>query len=215
MQVSTKDAGWQDSGAALRRKLAVDALVNRMLFGDEEPLSCLMINLPGALAHQIQEWVEVNIQDEDLYVDEEDDCRGETETHVTLKFGLLEQKPSEKTAEIIQDCEPFDIKLTGVGLFRSEKYDVVWVGVESPGLHALNRDISAQVPVRDTFSTYNPHVTVAYVQKGTADHLKGQQVIQQEGKLGSQSPEKATFQATEVVFSSGDRTCKKVIPLGS
>lgn len=61
--------------------------------------------------------------------------------------------------------------LKGVGRFDGDENDPLWVGVDVPGLEALQRDLAETLTVAgftlSTHGTYVPHVTVAYLPKDT------------------------------------------------
>ncbi len=67
------------------------------------------------------------------------------------------------------------MKTGKVGVFRpaGKPYEVVWLGVESPMVHALNQTIKDNVPTVDTQPTYIPHITIAYVLPGLGQQWEG------------------------------------------
>ena len=92
--------------------------------------------------------------------------------HITVKYGLHTQDP-KPVASVLKGSRPVRFKLGRTSLFSPEgkEYDVVKVDVESPDLQRLNAKLRAALKATDTFPTYKPHVTVAYVKRGL-----GQQV---------------------------------------
>jgi len=133
------------------------------------------ITVPGEFGDFLIQWGELNIPDDVLFVEEDGGAGREKEPHITVKYGLEVNDVPEALREVAATTKPFAVKLLNVSLFTTNpKFDVVKLGVQSAALHELNRRISDVVPHQDTYPTYNPHLTIAYVQKGTCDHLEGE-----------------------------------------
>lgn len=165
--------------------------------------SSTQINLPQEMADQIMAWGRANIHDTDLYVDADGDCGREDEIHVTVKFGLVADRPSKELLDIISKTEEFEIRLQPVSLFRNDEFDVVKLGVVSPGLRELNRRVSSSCENEDKYPDYQPHVTIAYVKKGRGDRLEGQSPWDGYQKMGvTNIGQKGVFTASEFQFSS-------------
>ena len=140
--------------------------------------SCMMIVLPKEHADFIQRWSAQNILDGVLYHDPKDDTKGrETETHITVKWGIELAEPDARLKKLVALTKAFPVKLGKVSLFQQEAYDVVKIDVESPWLRAMNARVRAAVPNKETHPAYHPHMTLAYVQKGTCDQLVGQDLF--------------------------------------
>ena len=132
------------------------------------------IKLPPEMADFLIDWGRVNVPEDALFEDEDGGKGQEREPHCTVKSGLLSREVPEALREIAKDTRPFPVYIGNVSLFSTNpKYDVVKLDVESPALRELNRRVSAAVPHEDTHPQYNPHVTIAYVIKGTCDQLVG------------------------------------------
>lgn len=127
------------------------------------------IKLPDEVADFIIDWGRLNIPDDAI----SEDGR-ENDIHVTVKYGLLDHELPEALKEIAKTTPPFPVILGTVSLFTTNpKFDVVKIDVESPALRLLNKRV-AELPHEDTYPEYKPHVTIAYVVKGTCDHLEGE-----------------------------------------
>jgi len=180
---------------------AAKMLVATLLEGHS--YSCVMINLPDELADRINSWGKQQIPDTALFVDKDGGMGREEETHVTVKFGLLDAMPSPELKDVFRNTQPFDIELKPITLFRQDDYDVVKMDVISAQLHALNREVCNVAPHHDTHPEYHPHVTIAYVKKGTCDRLEGVSPFDDPVKLGVSSlGTDGKFTAKSVVFSS-------------
>jgi hypothetical protein len=170
-----------------------------LLQEDVYKFSCTQIQAPADIAGFLMQWGKQNIPEENLYYDEKGDNGREVEPHVTVKYGLQIPAPNQALLQIIGTTKPFKVKLGLVSLFENPKFDVVKVDVDSPELHQLNRAISEAIPCKDTFPDYHPHMTIAYVKKGTGRALNGKNVFVDAPDVGS------AFWAGNILFTgSGD-----------
>lgn len=146
-----------------------------ILLEDKGPhkYSCVMINLPEELSQEIIAWGRLQVKDEDVFVDEKGGMGREDEPHVTVLYGLFDEKPPDMLLQVFEHTAPFDIKLGAVKIFRNGTYDVVVLEVTSPFLHAFNRNICSVVDYENDYPTYVPHVTICYCKPGTCDRLEG------------------------------------------
>jgi len=114
-----------------------------------------------------------NIPEEELYEDPEDSSYGrEDNPHITVKYGIHSNKPDE-TFALLDNEEPVHVTLGKLDMFEADDYDVLIIPIESEGLHKINGIISDGVEVTDTHPEYNPHLTIAYLKKGTIDKYLG------------------------------------------
>lgn len=176
-----------------------------ILLEDKGPhkYSCVMINLPEELSQEIIAWGRLQVKDEDVFVDEKGGCGREEEPHVTVLYGLLDEKPSDMLLQVFEHTAPFDIKLGPCSLFRNGEYDVLKMEVISPFLHALNRNVCSVVAYENDYPDYKPHVTIAYVKPGTADRLEGATPWDDPVKMGvTRLGQEGHFTAGAVIFSS-------------
>lgn len=136
----------------------------------------------------------------------------ETDFHVTVKYGLRTDNIDE-VRRIVAGFGPVTITLGKVSLFPAKEptlarggkeYDVVKVDVEGEDLRRLN-SLLAQLPHKDTFPVYSPHVTLAYVVPG-----EGEKYISPPDRVGHWA--KVTLSA--LTFSDKDGF-KTIIPLGA
>lgn len=133
--------------------------------------SSTQVNLPTPLASKIISWGEECISDDDLFVDPNDISFGrEDETHVTILYGLHSERPDD-VRRLLTGVDSFEIELGKVSLFTwNNKFDVVKIEAFSDELHRLNKLLS-RLPSTQMFPIYKPHVTIAYVKKGSCDKL--------------------------------------------
>jgi 2'-5' RNA ligase len=158
------------------------------------------VNLSKKIADSIIAWGKDKIKDEDLYTEEKGMGR-ENQIHITVKYGL-HTAVAKKVRDLIENEKPVKASLGKIGLFKQDDYDVVIIKVDSPELKKLNKLISDNLTVTDTFPIYKPHCTVAYVKKGMCNELKDNTDF--EGK-------EMTFDS--VVFSAKDTKENTIIKL--
>lgn len=110
------------------------------------------------------------IRDEDLYIKNGEFGR-ELECHATIKYGFFPDLNELDVRQIIKEQSQFVIRLTAISKFENELFDVIKFDVESPVLTRLNEN-ACKYPNDDKYPTYHPHMTIAYVKKGTFPHVK-------------------------------------------
>jgi len=141
--------------------------------GDIE-YGCAMLGL------DISNWNNITsmIEKDDIY--DKEGYNIEKEPHVTLLYGFKENVKANDVFDIfkaISSIEPFQIIVTGISYFENEEFDVVKLDVElTKNLKRLNRymkelpyEKSVQFGSKDN---YIPHITIAYVKKGTGKKYK-------------------------------------------
>jgi hypothetical protein len=127
--------------------------------------SAVFINVPS---ERILEWSTKNIP-EDILVNNDNANGRETEIHVTALYGL-HSPYSDSIKEIISDIKPFVLDFGMVSKFETTTHDVIKIEVMSNELRKLNKLLKT-LPHTSKFDEYNPHCTLAYVKKGSCDHL--------------------------------------------
>ena len=135
--------------------------------------SSTQCNMPPNLSNEIYQWGKDNITDDEIAPTEK--RQPLDDIHVTLKYGI---HTIDFTAarDLIQTIGPIDIELGPITKFNSNpEFDVIKIDVESADLHRLNKILSDSMKVTDTYPVYQPHITIAYVKKGTCGHLVGRE----------------------------------------
>lgn len=148
--------------------LRVVQAFNERLSYDFSSIQC---NFPEPVAGEIFDWGVKNIPDEFLA---DDGRQARDDIHVTVKYGLHHADPSEFQNYLI-GRKPITLRLGKVSLFEADDHDVVKLEVSSPQLHSLNRTVSNNFEVTDTYPQYIPHVTIAYVKKGRGKPYDGRE----------------------------------------
>ena len=121
------------------------------------------VRLSKGIANKIQQWGKDNIPSDELA----DDGR-ETDTHITLLYGLCTNN-REVVKKLLTTEKPIKATLGKIGCFVSnDGFDVVIVKIDSPDLERLHKKIKDDLKVEQTHTEYKPHCTIAYVKKGEA-----------------------------------------------
>jgi 2'-5' RNA ligase len=129
--------------------------------------SSVQVNFPKHISDEIFAWGELSIPDEELFIDIDNMHFGrEDEIHVTILYGLHSESP-QQVRELITRTKPFEIKLGKIGVFtNNDKFDVVKIEAQSDTLMEINQRLVKHVIFTNKYLVYQPHVTIAYVNKG-------------------------------------------------
>lgn len=167
----------------------------------------VQVPVPKAVAIHIIAWGQAHIPAKNLFTKDIGYSTGRTlDSHITLKWGLAKNTDVKHAKRIIGAQVPFHVRLGTVKKFENpaEGFDAIYVEVKSPVLGALHKQLS-KIPgsVETRAGGYKPHITVAYVEPGKADHL-----------LGSANFGKKSFKATVASFKSKEGGEAKIPMLG-
>lgn len=158
----------------------------------EYKYACTKVDLPKDLSKEIIQWGKENAPDDILFT--EDDSQGrEDDIHVTLFYGIKSDDPSD-IKKLLKDIKPFEIRLGLINIFKNkDSHDVLKIEVESGELEKLHYNIRENIDNKNDFPTYEPHVTVSYIKKNSADHLIGHEKFK--GRI---------FKANNISFSPSE-----------
>lgn len=132
---------------------------------------CLMAMIPQDKTNMIVDFGKKLIKEEDLYVEGSEYGR-ETEGHVTIRYGFLKDLNELEIRQLIRGQKSFMVELVGLDKFDTDpKYDVAKFVVSSPVLKQLN-EMSGIYLNENEYGEYNPHLTLAYIQKGKFPYVK-------------------------------------------
>lgn len=105
----------------------------------------------------------------------------ESKSHITILCPILEHEMLERRVRKITSNYPsFTLRFGSLGMFTGAKNvegspDVLYVGVKDLSknhlLNSLSKILKFKLPNTNSFSVYHPHVTLAYLSKGTARKL--------------------------------------------
>lgn len=124
------------------------------------------IDLPE-IKDDLDTWVKKNIKQE--WLDPEHGV--EDDPHVTALHGLLSENPGP-LKNIAKNFGKVTLSIGALDYFERPEFDVLYASVESRDLHKLHKAIK-KLPNKEEFSTYTPHITIAYLKKGLAKQFKG------------------------------------------
>ncbi len=141
--------------------------------------SCLMIDMPKKLAAEIVKWGEENITDDMLYDPPGADRSfgREDHMHATVLYGIDKNISVSMIKKEIKSIHsgPVSITLGPISKFDTDPdFDVIKISVVSEDLNKLHNEIEKSIGAPgNKFPNYIPHVTIAYVAKGSCDKLLG------------------------------------------
>jgi len=127
-------------------------------------------------ANKIQKWGKDNISNNIL-------CKKkgygrETDTHVTIIYGKIDNS-IEDIKNILKNYKSIKVSLGKVGFFKTNPdFDVVIVKIISEDLRRLHEDLVRKLDIKETYSSYNPHSCIAYVENGKAAQFAGDTFIE-------------------------------------
>ena len=125
---------------------------------------CVMVEVP------VSNWNEITsyIDPEDVYTGGDDTHGIQENPHVTILYGLHKEVTPEMVKSVFRDFTGnINIEVDGIDIFENKDYDVVKFNVKADGtLQELHNRLS-EFPNSNSFPDYKPHITIAYVNKGT------------------------------------------------
>jgi|694.fasta_scaffold114311_3 2'-5' RNA ligase/DNA polymerase III epsilon subunit-like protein len=125
---------------------------------------CVMVEVP------VSNWDEITsyINPEDVYTGGDDAHGIQENPHVTILYGLHEGVTEEDVKSVFEGFTgSINIEVDGIGVFENKDYDVVKFNVNPDGALQDLHDKLSEFPNSNSFPDYKPHITIAYVNKGT------------------------------------------------
>jgi 2'-5' RNA ligase len=100
----------------------------------------------------------------------------ELDSHITIKYGLLSDEV-EPIKKLFKNQKPFKATLGEIKHFEPKgmPFDVLCVEVFSKDLSDMNEKITKELKCATGLPSdeYHPHITIAYIKKGTCKDLYG------------------------------------------
>lgn len=154
---------------------------------------CLMLMMSPAIKSLAMQ-IALQIDPDDLYGSGIED-----ETHVTVKYGFLDNVTPGIVVQTIQGLTPVTVQLQDLALFENDEFDVLKVNVESVKLRQMHEAVS-NLPNADTHKKYNPHMTIACLKPGMGKKY-----------LKMDNPLKGISVSGELVYSDKDELKTPII----
>ncbi len=142
--------------------------------------SCLMIDLPEDLGEKVISWGKENVSDDNLYSpkDAKRTYGRESHMHTTILYGIDPKVSTKDIKEAIDSIHEgkVKVKLGEISKFDTDKdFDVIKISVDGDDLHKLHNGIEKEIGAPgNEFPKYIPHITIAYVKKGSCDSILGE-----------------------------------------
>ncbi len=159
----------EGAGTMKQLKVVVSTGIAKALTAYQYESCSTQLDLPAQAAQTVLDWTRNHVAAQYLR-----DNGIETDPHITVKYGLLVDD-SASVARVMGHFGAIRVRLGALHLFHTHPdYDVLVVRVHGAKLHAAHALLSQDLPYRETFSSYAPHLTLAYVAKGSCAHRIGQ-----------------------------------------
>jgi 2'-5' RNA ligase len=141
-----------------------------LLLEELDNVHTVMVELPHF--HSLEEYIK-SIPEDILYEPNDPQYGREKHPHITVLYGI-EPMEGEKAKNLLRKV-PAQVTATlgAVTMFEAPKFDVLKIDVTSPYLARINKFLRANVEYENDHPTYHPHVTIAYLKKGTAEKFVG------------------------------------------
>lgn len=137
----------------------------------EDRYGCLMVYLDGSAASEIKRYCQETFNTEVLA-----EFGVEENPHITCQYGFHGDVTPEEITQFVNGLnKPIEVELGAISRFDNDEFDVIKVDINSKDLHQLSDRIRQHFDGRmtNTFQNYHPHMTLAYVQKGSLPHIDG------------------------------------------
>ena len=123
--------------------------------------------------------------------------------HVTLLYGLHNENDYFAVRRILQEIKSIPITLGELKKFTSPEYDVIVIDILSEACTMVHNKIKEQCENTQTYDSYSPHLTIAYVLPGSCEYL-----------INNKSFEGEEFNIKDCVFNLADDSMDIPIPVG-
>jgi len=146
---------------------------------------CVMVEVP------VSNWDEITsfIDPEDVYTGDDDAHGIQENPHVTILYGTHEGVTEEDVKSVFEGFTgSINIEVDGIGVFENKDYDVVKFNVNPDGALQELHDKLSEFPNSNSFPDYKPHITIAYVNKGT-----GKKYVKPDYKYTVKNVDKITY----------------------
>jgi hypothetical protein len=129
---------------------------------------CVMIKVP------IKNWDKVldEIDPSDVYEVPNESYGLQLNPHVTILYGFGSDINLNDIKKKLNQYSPVEVIINGIEVFENDEFDVVKFGVKKTDqLESMFNSLS-ELPNENQFPEYLPHITIAYVKKGSGEKYK-------------------------------------------
>lgn len=171
---------------------------------DDLHSGCIMLSTPDLndIISRVQDHLVSHLRTQGLTGE---DYAMETYPHITVVYGIDVTTDVALLRDIVKN-RPAYYQLTQLGLFENDEYDILKFDILSTDLRILNQVIQSKVPVVSTYPAYHPHLTIAYLPKGTGqDYVRLVQELLRDDLRWIQEPLSHSAQYTYSTSMEGDR----------
>ena len=159
---------------------------------------CLMAMLPEDDTHRFTDWAKTHVEEGTLAAD-----GIEKEPHVTVYYGFNLGFDVQDLSDLLKRRKPVTFTVGKVSRFECPEYDVLKYDIVSPDLEDLHSVIQKRLSdLTPSEHEYHPHLTIAYVEKGSNKELDGLAPFE-----GDQ------FTCSSLLFSEPEHTNRATIAL--
>lgn len=110
------------------------------------------------------------VLEDDLYIDEKENIYGyEHEPHLTLLYGLHENIDHDAVIDYLHTIKPIEIELKKISYFTNDNFDVLKIECSPDNLLEYRDYLMNNFKNTQMFDEFSPHITIAYLKKGTAE----------------------------------------------
>ncbi len=150
----------------------------------------------------LKDWDKIQslIEPEDVHDPKWKNLRRETWPHITILYGLHDDKVDEVKKVLSELKKPISYKIVDISLFKAKFCDILKFGVVSDEIQALHKKLKIY-PNSYKFSGLSPHMTLAFVRKGEGKKYAGKLTTPIE------------LQGIEFVYQQGDKDKRHVIKI--
>lgn len=136
-------------------------------------------NLPEGITNKIDEYFKnlidkKDIADSDILPDYAKDGIVTNKAHITVLYGIKEDM-EKVIGDLLKDKEEVSAILGTTKVFENSflDYDVLYIEVMSLGIRRIRSILQKEIEYVSSPFSFTPHVTVAYLKKGTSNKYIG------------------------------------------
>jgi 2'-5' RNA ligase len=133
---------------------------------------CLLVSLPEPEAQAIRNFAYSLPDDGFIKHPETGEPHIEYKSHITVKYGLL-PTDARSVAAVIGGSGKINGVFGKLGIFSTDKHDVLFVKAHSTDLFRLNNKATTELPCIENEYQYSPHMTIAYLKPGEGKKYEG------------------------------------------